>query len=348
MVDPEAGTRRRELSEAVTATAEAEWEWASSADHAERVREKYRLVMQACEATGDCPRENVCWYAKRLVERRMWELFGRPKGLGREDFRIPHSTWYDVGRELGYTDSFYSRRSGEGGAASPEIPRPARKKAEAKPDHSSENRRYIVALNNAGDAMQVVAEWMSRFPVKGNVEREVSETMVAVCESFSKNVHDLSRRNRIVPTNAQQMFIDTMRTVLRADKGVRQFLVNVAAMATVRAKERSGKRAMSTPEANKYRARSPKELHMSLEPAGEYEAQWLGFHGQRCAKCASWRMLPSSGSPDVLECIRCLATAPRLATILCRSCSYRIPHGEGKCGQCGEASDNPYAGRAKK
>lgn len=343
MVDAESGERRRVLLEAVDQAAEAEWAQIVSPARVENLRDKYRLVMDACAATGDCPRVNVCWFAKKLVERRMWELYGRSRGQSRDDFRIPHTTWYEVGRELGYTDPSHDTRSkarDDGG----KVPRPRPRKpgAEPEPDHSEENRRYIVAFNQAGDAMHVVAEWLQRHPVEGNVDPEVAVTARTVLEAFAKNVHDLASPQRVVPRNMQCLFLDAIRAVVGSDAGVREFLVRVVKMRTLRAKQKKGARFLTHSEINKFLRRAPADLIFALEPAGTFEAQAMGFHGQACKSCKSWRMLPTNDSPDTLECVKCRKKAPREPYVYCRSCHYRLSPGAKKCPNCGEKGDNSY------
>lgn len=345
MVDPEAAERRLELLTAVNETAESEWEAWTSPTRPETLRDKYRRVMQACAATGDCPRQNVCWYAKRLVERRMWELYGRPKGLGREEFKIPHAQWYEEGKALGFTDPSIGRKGhhqGEDGI----VPQRASRKQTARSPHAEANRRYIVAFNAAGDALHVVAEWMDKFPVEGNISKEHAETAVLVLEAFAKNVHDMASMRRVVPTNMQESFIAGMCVPYSINRAVFEYLANVK-IDTLRAKAKGGDSWLTTAEINKYLQRAPRELQQSLEPAARFEAQVLGFHGQQCLKCHSWRLHGLATNPDMLECVKCGEVAPRLATIFCRSCHFRNGPDDEKCGHCGEALDNPYIAHNK-
>ena len=335
MADPEAGERRREFVNAVDLAAEAEWEYSTSAEHATTLREKYRMAMEACAATGDVPRTNVCWYAKRAVERRMWELYGRPNGLDRSEFTIPHTTWYEVGRELGYTDPSYDPR-GKDRAAEPQPKKPSPRQPRAdRPDFGEQNRRYIQAFHNAGDALHVVSEWLQRFPVEGNVDGDIAETTAAILEAYAKNVHDMANSHRIVPTNAQPMLIDASYAALATDKMMRMYLTRVVKLETFRAKSEGGGKFLTPSEIAKYVKRAPRDLHVSLEPAGTFEAQWMGFHGQKCAGCGSWRMLATDASPDRLRCVRCGDEAAREPFVFCRECHYRTAPGADTCPQCG-------------
>jgi len=69
---------------------------------------------------------------------------------------------------------------------------------------------------------------------------------------------------------------------------------------------------------------------MALEPAGPFEAQAYGFHGQRCASCQSWRMVATGVSADRLRCVRCRKEAARRPYIYCRSCLNRNEEGAKK------------------
>jgi len=342
MVDPEAGERRYELKMAINDLAEAEWGASIGEFRRELLGDKYGRAMDACAATGDVPKKSVCWYTKNLVERRMWELYGRPQGLPRSDFKIPHTMWYEKGRELGYTDPAYDRRGHHKGEERKVVLAPGKPKKAETFQYSTQNRRYINSFNVAGDAMHVVAEWLCKFPVEGNVDREYAETAVAVLEAFAKNIHDLGSARRVVPGNAQQLFVEATISTLSSDEFIRKFYTAIATLTTFRAKKKGGKgKFLAAPEINKYVHRHVRDLHISLEPAGTFEAQWLGFHGQRCSKCQSWRCHGMAASMDVVECVRCGAQSPRLATVFCRMCHYRLPHDADKCGHCGNKINNP-------
>jgi len=347
MADPEIGELRRDMREAVDSCAEAEWSQSMSSARSDALRDKYRLVMDAVAATGDCPKVNVCWFAKQKVERRMWELYGRPKGLGREEFKIPHTVWYEVGRENGYTDPAFDRR-GYQRKEEPELDRPARRKPkDGGDDYSETNRQYIMALHQAGDAFQVVAEWLQRAPVEGNVDPEYAETALAICQAFTKNVHDMANPRRVVPRNMQPLLLDTARTIMGATPMVHEFLIRAIKLRLLRAKSEGGNKWLTNAEINKYLQRQPQDLLMALEPAGPFEAQAYGFHGQRCASCQSWRMVATGVSADRLRCVRCRKEAARRPYIYCRSCLNRNEEGAKKCGNCGaEAGEggNPNIG----
>ena len=334
--DYDSSMLRHELQESVSAAAAAEIDQYDDIAAHETLTTKYRLVMDALFALGGIERTDICAKAKRMVEGRIWELRERARGVPRDQVRIPHSLWYRVAQEHGYTAGYGQTRAErqESGADPVTIaPQPPRRRD--APSWAARNARYIEAFSALAASMNVVAEWLERAgPFDEHVEAEHREMVVAMAAAFRRNVQELASARVLVPTNAQPLAVRTIISALGVDAGVRQFFTSVKEMKTFRAREAGQKKFLDMRSVLSILKRSPHSLQVALEFAGPTEAQWWGFHGQRCDGCGHWRMVHDEGTTDTLYCISCKARAPRRPFVYCPKCHYRIEDYAGSRDAC--------------
>ena len=326
MVDYEAGARLQELTAAVDAAARAELDQYRDIAAHRTLTEKYGDVMHALFATGTVPKSEVAARGKRLIETRIYELHERAKGTPRDAVRIPHSLYYARAKELGYTRAYgMSRKELEASGEDPVTIAPPRRRRSDIPDFSAANARYIEAFSSLADGMKVVSEWLSRMgPFEDHVESEHREMIVVIAAAFRRNIHDMASDTSTIPTNAQRLAIDSIVSALAVDEGLRQYFLSHKEMRVFRAKERGKKHALDMRAILELLKRAPARLMPWMEFVSSTEAQWVGFYGQQCDSCRSFRMIQTEGSHDTLTCIACRAVHPRRPAIFCPKCHYHI------------------------
>jgi len=349
--DYETSMLRHELNEAVNRAVEAEIGQYDDILAHKTLGEKYLDVMHAVEALNIVKKSEICAYSRRLIEARLHDL-QKHDGLPRDQRRISHALIYRVGKKHGYTGGVGKSRAQmrEDGddplTVEPQRP-PSGRKSPHRPDYSEVNARYIDALNALADGIRVSAEWLAHTaPVDDHVEFEYREMIVVMGEAFRRNIHDLANDLTVIPTNMQSHAVDIITAALSIDQGLRQFFVSQKEMRVFRARERGKKKMLNIRAILEVVRRAPGRLQPALEFASGTEAQWLRFHGQQCRACGSFRMASTDGSTTHLTCISCSARAPRLPTVFCPKCHYRINEleraaSQGHCPHCGEAVDIP-------
>lgn len=293
----------------------------------------YRNVMDAEYALGETPKDEISRKCRKQVELQWWKTYGVKQGLTRDEYKIPPSLWYRVANKCGYT--LHKDENS--------IP----VKTEKPPKHAPQtvryddiNRRYTKAITNIMLSCQVFREWMNLVDVVQYTSEYNRDMLVIMSEAFKKNIQDLASKRKLIPENMQPLLLRTCHTVAGLDKILREFFIEANKIEMIHHKKSNGGKAFTSAELTKFFTANTPNAHTSIKPNNEYEAQFKGFHGQRC-ECGEYMM--KRKDEHTLICISCRREASPKASIYCHSCQYRIMANVKKCPSCSIKIEIPNA-----